>query len=95
MHGQIDLAVEQRRVDLLREQALAANLAQRPVLHIVAGGLDNLNLERIFRQAMRRHQTITGLIGLGKRQRRAARSDAEGVVLVCFSHCYPVTAQAR
>ena len=38
MDGAVDAAVEQRLLDLLGEQALAADLQQRAVLHPVAGG---------------------------------------------------------
>ena len=43
MHGEIDVAAQQRLLDLLGEQALAALLRQRPVLDGVAGGLMTLS----------------------------------------------------
>ena len=46
MHRQIDPPVQQRLVDLLGEQALAADLGQRPVEDPVAGGLDDDHLDR-------------------------------------------------
>ena len=41
MHRHIDIAAQQRLVDLFGEQALAAKLAQRLVLDTVAGGGDD------------------------------------------------------
>ena len=46
MHGEVDVAGQQRLLDLLGEQALAADLGERPVLDAVAGGLDDAHLER-------------------------------------------------
>ena len=40
MHGGVDHAVDQRLLDLLDEQALAADLGQRAVADRVAGGAD-------------------------------------------------------
>ena len=47
VHGEVDPAVQQRLVDLLGEQPLAADLRQRPVLHRVAGGADDVLLEHV------------------------------------------------
>ena len=44
MDAEIDFAVEQRAVELLGPQRLAADLGQRPVLDLVAGGLDRDDL---------------------------------------------------
>ena len=46
VHGNIDAAVEQRLVNLFREQALAADVGQRLVQDLVAGGLDDADLQR-------------------------------------------------
>ena len=48
MHGEVDAPVEQRLLDLLGEQALAADLGQRPVLDAVAGGADDDDLDRLL-----------------------------------------------
>ena len=40
VHGEVDPAIEQRLVDLLGEQALAADLGEAAVLHRVACGAD-------------------------------------------------------
>ena len=77
MHGDVDAAGEQRLLDLLGEQALAAGLRQRPVLDAVAAGRDHHDLERVLRQAMRRHQPRARLMRLRQRQRAAARSDPQ------------------
>ncbi len=47
---------EQRLLDLLGEQALAAGLRQRPVLMQVAGGANHLDLDAAGVDAMRRRQ---------------------------------------
>ena len=77
MHGDVDLAGEQRVLDLAREQALAADLRQRPVEHPVAGGLDHDDLEGGLGQVVRGHQARARLARLGERQRAAARADAQ------------------
>ena len=46
MHRQVDPPVEQRLLDLLGEQALAADLGEQAVLHPVAGGADGDELDR-------------------------------------------------
>ncbi len=61
MHRDIDAAVEQRLLDLLGEQALAAGFRERPVLDTVAAGRDRHDLESALRQTVRRHQPGTRL----------------------------------
>jgi hypothetical protein len=46
MDGEIDAALHQRLLDLLGEEALAADLLQLAVLHPVAGGADDGDLRR-------------------------------------------------
>jgi hypothetical protein len=46
MHGDINASVEQGIVNLLGEQALASNVGQRRVEHLVARGLDDVDLDR-------------------------------------------------
>ena len=55
VHGDVDAARQQRLLDLLDEQALAAGLGQRPVLDGIAGGLDGDDLDGIGR-GQRRHR---------------------------------------
>ena len=52
MHREVDAAVEQRLLDLLGEQALAADLGEQAGLHAVAGRADRHQFERpVGRQA--------------------------------------------
>ena len=53
MHREVDRAGGQRLLDLLGEQALAADLRQRPVLDRVAGGADGPELDALGRKPMR------------------------------------------
>ena len=69
--------VEQRLLDLLGEQALAAGLGQRPVLDAVAGGADHLELDPLRREAVRPGQRVADHAGLRQRQRAAARADPQ------------------
>src|SRR5512142_2636035 len=57
MHGEIDAPVEQRLLDLLGEQALAADVRQRPILDAVAGGLDDDQRDRLLVAAESRART--------------------------------------
>ena len=45
VHGGVDPTVRQRRLDLLREQALAADVGQPPVAYPVAGRADRDDLD--------------------------------------------------
>ena len=79
MHRAVDAASAQRFVDFLGEQRLAADVGQRPVLHLVAAGADDDGVDRLRR----------GQFGMGGTQRggnfgrpapapgRAARADAQ------------------
>ena len=49
MHREVDPARQQRRLDLLAEQALAAELGERPVGDPIAGRADRHDLERARR----------------------------------------------
>ncbi len=46
MHREVDPPVEQRLVDLLGEQTLAADLGEAAVLHRIARRADHVLLER-------------------------------------------------
>ena len=59
MHGEIDAAVEQRLLDLLGEQALAAHFRQRPVLDGIARGADDDEFDRRLVDAERLRQPRT------------------------------------
>src|SRR6202035_4846279 len=45
MHREVDGAAQQRVLDLLGEQPLAANVTERPVLNDIAGGADDFDLD--------------------------------------------------
>ena len=79
MHRRIDAARQQGFLDLLGEQALAADLGERSVLDFVAGGLDDHDLDRgLFRQfRMRGGQTRAHLVRLRQRQGAAARTQSK------------------
>ena len=76
MHGHVDVAGDQRVLDLLGEQALAAELAQRLVLDHVAGGLDDDHLEIGFAHAMRGAQPLAQFVHLLEREIAAACANA-------------------
>ena len=79
MHRQINMPGDQRLLDLLDEQALAADLGEQPVLHPVAGRADRHDLDRSIRGefGVSRNQAIANEGGLVQRHRTAAGSDAE------------------
>ena len=75
MHREIDRALGEREIELLREQPLAAGLRQRPVLDRVAGGLDDAERQLRLIEAERRREPVLRLARLGERERAAARAD--------------------
>ena len=77
MHREVDGAAEQRVLDLLGEQPLAAEVVERPVLDDVAGGADDLDLDPRGIEAAGRGEAALHLARLHQRQRRAARADAQ------------------
>ncbi len=77
MHGEVDVAGEQRFLQLLGEQPLAAGLDQRPVGDPVARRLDDDKLALLRRKRVRGAEACGHLARLGQRQRRAARADAD------------------
>src|SRR5262244_601898 len=77
MHGEVDGAGAERLLDLLGEEALAAGLGQRPVADDVAAGADDLELDALCGKRVRRGQAIAHVLGLGERERTAARADDE------------------
>ena len=58
MHGEIDRAAKQRFVDLLGEQALAAEVAQRLVPDAIARGGDGLKRDGVVAKAVRSDQQL-------------------------------------
>ena len=77
MHRGVDLAVEQRRVDLLGEQPLAAGFGERPVLDEVAAGADDLRARLRSRPSRAPPRRSPRLVRLSQSQRRAARAEGE------------------
>src|SRR5918993_821410 len=78
MHREVDRALEERDVELLREQALAAGLRERSILDRVAGGLDDAQRQLVGREAVRAAQPVLRLVRLRERQGRAAGADDQG-----------------
>ena len=58
MHGEVDAPIEQRLLDFLREQALAADLGEQAGLHAVPGRADRHEFER----------AVGGKLGMGGAQ---------------------------
>ena len=67
---------EERRLDLLGEEPLAAGLGERAVPDRVAGGPDRDDLDGVRRQPMRGNQGVAHGVRLPERQPAAARADA-------------------
>src|SRR6476661_8797195 len=85
MHREIDRARDERLLDLLGEQPLAADVRERTILHRVAGGADDLDLDALGRDALR--QPRPHHAGLRERKRTAARADPQGLHHLT-SQCY-------
>jgi len=81
MDRQIDPTVQKLILDLAREQPFVPDLLQGPVRRdhrpVVAGRLDDHDLERGLGQVEGRRQPITGFISLRQRQGRATGADLE------------------
>ena len=79
MDAKIDLAFEQRAVELLGPQRLAADLRERPVLDLVAGGRDLDDLDPAVGPALRRLDRRSDLARLRQRERRSASPEAKSL----------------
>src|SRR5580704_6944065 len=79
MHREIDAPVQERLLDLLGEQALAADLGELARLDAVAGGADRHQLDGALRGqlGMSGAQPVAHEPGLVKRHRAAAGTNAE------------------
>src|SRR6185369_9818480 len=77
MNRKIDCAREQRLLDLLGEQALAAHLTERAILDAVARGADHRDFDRVVVPAMRGDERCTHQARLRECERTAARADAQ------------------
>ena len=77
MDCEIDAALDESLFDFLGEKPLAAQFGERPVEHRIARGLDDDDFGSLVgKLSVRRGQERAHHIGLGQRQRAAARSDA-------------------
>jgi hypothetical protein len=77
MHGEVDGAGEERLLDLFGEQALAADLGERPIADQVAGGADDLDRDPLGAEPVGGGEPRAHLMRLGERERAAARADAQ------------------
>ena len=75
MHGEIDRAVEQGVVDLLGEQALAAEVAERLVPDAVARRGDGLERDGVLSEAVRIDEQRPHMVRLPQSERASARAD--------------------
>ncbi len=78
MDAAIHLAVEQRAVELLGPQRLAADLGERTILDSVAGGADRDDLDCGGRPAVRGEQRVTDEMRLDEREWGTPSTEAEG-----------------
>ena len=77
VHGDVDIASEQRLLDLLGEQTLAANIGERAVGYAIARGADDDELHVIGREVgMGSNQSGPDLPGLDEGELAAAGADA-------------------
>ena len=74
MDGAIDPSVEQRSVELLREEAFAADFGQRTIGNLIATRRHGNQFDDDA--GMHRPQTGGDVFGLPKRQRTLTRGDA-------------------
>ena len=77
MHRKVDGAIEQRLLDFLGEQPLAAGFRERPVLDVVPGGADRDELDPGARKPVGCEERRANELGLFEGQRAAARADPQ------------------
>ena len=77
MHGEIDAPVQERLLDLFREEPLAADLGERTVDEAIARGGDDGGAKRavLGQHGMSRHEPVADVAGLGDGERAAPRTD--------------------
>lgn len=78
--GKVDLAMEQRGVEFLGPQRLAADFGERAVLDAVAAGHLRAQFDRALAPAHRGAQARAGFFGLGHGERRAAGAQTERAI---------------
>ena len=94
MDAEIDFALEQRAVELLGPQRLAADLGERPVLDLVAGGRDRDDLDPAVGPALRGLDRRGDLARLRERQRRSASPEAKSLHAPPLVHCRGIRQRA-
>ena len=77
MHGNIDIAGQQRLFNLAGEQALAADFFQRAIDDLIAGHFNDYDGKCLEWQIKSDRQTLTGFIGLSHCEGRSSGSDLE------------------
>ena len=77
MDGQVGFAGDQRPVQLLGPERLAADVGERTVLDPVAAGLDGDDLNRVRAPAMSGDQRLCGHARLRQRERRTPGAQAQ------------------
>ena len=75
--GEVDLLRDQRALQLLGPERLAADIGKRPVLDPVAAGLDGDDLDRVRCPAMGSDEGMGGHVRLGQRKRGASGAKAQ------------------
>jgi hypothetical protein len=73
MHCQIGSAIEQRNLELFREEALATDFAQRTIEDLIAGGGHAEQLYLAIR--IQAEKEITNMVCLPKRESAFSRRD--------------------
>src|SRR5258708_7881200 len=86
MDAKVDFAFQQRAVELLGPQRLAADLGQRPVLHLIAGGFDLDDLDPAVGPALRGFDRRGDLARLRQRKRRSASPEAKSLHVLPLVH---------
>jgi hypothetical protein len=74
MDSKVDVVVHKRAVEFLGEEALAARLAERAILNLVAGCADDDDFYRRRLRTERRSEALLNLISLRQRQGAATRA---------------------
>src|SRR6476469_6783296 len=77
MNAEVDVAIQERLVELLGPQRLAPDFRKRPILDRVAGRHHRHDFDIPFRPALCSFDRRRDLARLGERQRRSARPEFE------------------
>jgi len=75
VHREVDPPVDDRRLELLREETLVADLRQRRVEDLVTLGVDDLDRDGQVRMEVL--QTVAHPLALGERKPATPRTDAQ------------------